>query len=113
MRRNLAVALVVVVAAGMGLAVGPRIRPAQAQRVGAVVVETQWEYKVGVFAYNPGERMTDAERARIYERVLNEQAREGWEAMGTVLSRDTAQTVGGAVTTRDTTSFVAYRRARR
>lgn len=72
-----------------------------------------WEYKVAVFSYNPGEPMTDEQRASFYEKTLNEQARQGWEAVGTVMSRDTTQTIGGAVTTRDTTSFVAYRRLRR
>jgi hypothetical protein len=44
--------------------------------------------------------------------VLNDQARQGWEPVGAVLTRATVQTVGGAVTTRDTNSFVAYRRRR-
>jgi hypothetical protein len=72
-----------------------------------------WEYKVGVFSYNPGERLTDAERRAFYERTLNEQAREGWEVVGSVLNRDAVQTVGGGVTTRDSISFVAYRRAKK
>jgi hypothetical protein len=75
--------------------------------------ETAWEYRVHPFSYNPGERMTDAQRAAFYEKTLNEQAREGWEVVGSVLSRDAVQTVGGAVTTRDTVSFVAYRRPRK
>jgi hypothetical protein len=75
--------------------------------------EGGWEYKVGVFSYNPGERMSDELRAAFYERTLNEQARKGWEPIGSLLTRDTVQTVGGAVTTRDTTSFVAYRRPKR
>lgn len=74
--------------------------------------DAPWEYKVGVFSYNPGERLTDVQRASSYERALNEQARQGWEPVGSLLSRDGVQTVGGAVTTRDTTSFVAYRRRR-
>jgi hypothetical protein len=44
--------------------------------------------------------------------MLNEQVREGWELVGSMLNRDTIQTVGGAVTTRDSTSFLAYRRLR-
>ena len=74
--------------------------------------DAPWEYKVGVFSYNPGERLTDERRAAVFERELNEQARQGWEPVGTVLTRDTVQTVGGAITTRDSTSFVAYRRRR-
>jgi hypothetical protein len=91
-------------------AYGLRLPEAKAQRARA---ESQWEYKVGVFSYNPGEKLTDEQRRAFYERTLNEQAREGWEVIGSVLDRDTIQTVGGAVTTRDTTSFVAYRRPRR
>ncbi len=75
--------------------------------------ETAWEYKVAPFSYNPGERLTDEQRAAFYEKTLNEQARQGWEPVGSLLSRDAVQTVGGAVTTRDTVSFVAYRRAKR
>ena len=90
--------------------VAPLARRAEAQKGR---IEPTWEYKVAPFSYNPGERMSDLQRAAFYERTLNEQAREGWEAVGTVLSRDVIQTVGGGVTTRDTTSFVAYRRARR
>ena len=74
--------------------------------------DAQWEYKVGVVSYNPGERTTDEQRATTFKRTLNEQARQGWEPVGTLLSRDTVQTVGGAVTTRDTTSFIAFRRRR-
>jgi len=75
--------------------------------------EPAWEYKVAPFSYNPGERLTDAQRASFYEKTLNEQAREGWEPVGSVLNRDVVQTVGGAVTTRDSVSFVAYRRPRK
>ena len=94
------------IAAGYGL----RAPEAQAQRTRN---EPQWEYKVGIFSYNPGERLTDEQRRAFYEGTLNEQAREGWEVVGALLNRDTVQTVGGGVTTRDSTSFVAYRRARR
>ena len=75
--------------------------------------ESQWEYKVFIASYNPGERMTDQQRAASYEQTLNEQAAKGWEPVCTLLSRDTVQTVGGAVTTRDTTAFLAYRRLKR
>jgi hypothetical protein len=74
--------------------------------------DAPWDYKVGVFTYNPGERLTNERRAALYERALNQQAAEGWEPVGSLLSRDTVQTVGGAVTTRETTSFFAYRRRR-
>jgi len=75
--------------------------------------EVQWEYKVVVASYNPGERLTDAQRAKAYEKTLNEQARIGWEPVGSILSRDMVQTVGGAITTRDTISFFTYRRPKR
>ena len=75
--------------------------------------EAAWEYKVAPFSYNPGERLTDAQRAAAYEKTLNEQAREGWEVVGSVLARNVVQTVGGGVTTRDSVSFVAYRRPRK
>lgn len=43
----------------------------------------------------------------------HEEAREGWELVGSVLNRDQVQTVGGALTTRESTSFIAYRRPRK
>ncbi|WP_435006583.1 hypothetical protein P12x_004111 [Tundrisphaera lichenicola] len=110
MRRNLWVGLIVGGILGLvanGVILTPLVR---AQKVRT---EPAWEYKVAVFSYNPGERMTEEQRAAFYERTLNEQARLGWEAVGTVLSRDVVQTVGGGVTTRDTSSFVAYRRLKR
>jgi sensor histidine kinase regulating citrate/malate metabolism len=109
MRRTLWIALIVGALSGFGLSASLRLPQAVAQRTPDVV---QWDYKVGVFYYNPGERMTDERRAAVFERELNEQARQGWEAVGTVLTRDTVQTVGGAITTRDSTSFIAYRRRR-
>ena len=109
MRRTLWIALIVGGLSGLGLGSALRSPEAVAQKARD---DAQWEYKVGVFYYNPGERMTDERRAAIFERELNEQARQGWEAVGTVLTRDTVQTVGGAITTRDSTSFVAYRRRR-
>ena len=75
--------------------------------------ETAWEYKVAPFSYNPGERMTDEQRAAHYEKTLNEQAKLGWEPVGSLLSRNVVQTVGGGVTTRDSVSFVAYRRPKK
>jgi hypothetical protein len=110
LNRKTWIATIVVGLAGLGILAAPRTPEVLAQKGRA---EPQWEYKVATFAYNPGERLTDPQRAAFYERVLNEQAREGWEPVGSLLSRDTVQTVGGAVTTRDTTSFVAYRRPRR
>ena len=109
MRHRIRIGLIVVGVVGIGL--GWTLRaPEAAEQKGRD--EAQWEYKVGVFAYNPGERLTDERRAAFYEKVLNDHARQGWEPIGSLLSRDTVQTVGGAVTTRDTTSFVAYRRKR-
>ena len=91
---------------------GSRLRSPEANAQRAPI-PTHWEYKVAIFSYNPGERLTDEQRRAFYERTLNEQARAGWEVVGSVLNRDTVQTVGGAVTTRDSTSFVAYRRPRK
>ena len=110
MSHRVEIGLIVIGICGLGLAWTRGVPEAQAQRTRSDAV---WEYKVGVYSYNPGERMTDEQRAAFYERTLNEQARQGWELVGSVLTRDTVQTVGGAVTTRDTTSFVAYRRPRR
>ena len=109
MRRTLWIGLIVGGFFGMGLTTFLRSHEAAAQKPRE---ESQWEYKVGVFSYNPGEQITDEKRAVIYERALKEHAAQGWEPVGSIMSRDTVQTVGGAVTTRDTTSFVAYRRKR-
>ncbi len=108
MRRNVSIMLIIGGLAGVGL-VSAQVSGAKGQ---APRDHAQWVYKVAVFSYNPGERLSDERRAASFERALNEQAREGWEPVGTLLSRDTIQTVGGGVTTRDTTSFVAYRRPR-
>jgi hypothetical protein len=110
MNRGLRIGLISSGILGLALLVATRPPRAEAQKGRD---EGIWEYKVALFSYNPGERLTDEQRAAFYERTLNEQARQGWEVVGTVMSRDTIQTVGGAVTTRDTTSFVAYRRLRR
>lgn len=109
MNRKLWIGLVAGSLSGLALAAMARLPEAKAQKR----EEAAWEYKVAPFSYNPGERLTDEQRASYYEKTLNEQARQGWEPVGSVLSRDTVQTVGGGVTTRDTVSFVAYRRPRR
>jgi hypothetical protein len=96
--------------ASLVAAYGLRAREARAQRART---EPPWEYKVGVLSYNPGERVTDEQRRAFYERTINDHAREGWELVGSLLNRDTVQTVGGAVTVRDSISFVAYRRPRK
>ena len=109
MRRKIWVGLMAGGLIGLGLSLGLQRPQAVAQKTRD---DAQWEYKVSVFSYNPGERLNDEQRAAIFARALNEQARQGWEPVGSLLSRDTIQTVGGAVTNRDTTSFVAYRRRR-
>jgi hypothetical protein len=76
-------------------------------------VDPTWDYKVSVLTYNPGERFNDDQRASQFEKILNDQARQGWEPVGSLLSRNTVQTVGGGVTTRETTSFLAFRRPKR
>jgi hypothetical protein len=108
MRRSLWFGLIIGGSIGVGLGSTLRSPEAAAQKAH----DAQWEYKVGVFSYNPGERLTDERRAAVYEHALNQHAGQGWEPVGSLLTRDTVQTVGGAVTTRDTTSFVAYRRRR-
>jgi hypothetical protein len=108
MRRSIWIGLLLGGLFGLGLGSTLRSPEAAAQKAR----EAQWEYKVGVITYNPGERLTDEGRAALYERALNQHAAQGWEPVGSLLSRDTVQTVGGAITTRETTSFVAYRRRR-
>ena len=110
MKRSMGIGLIAGGLVSLGAVYGLRVPEAKAQRARP---EPHWEYKIGVFSYNPGERLTDDQRRAFYERTLNEQAREGWEVIGSVLNRDTVQTIGGAVTTRDSTSFVAYRRPRK
>ena len=110
MNRKLWTGLIAGIIAGLALSGTFRLPEATAQKRPD---ETAWEYKVALFSYNPGERLTDEQRAAIYEKTLNEQARQGWEPVGSLMSRNAVQTVGGAVTTRDTVSFVAYRRPRR
>ncbi len=109
MNRKLWLGLTVGSLAGLVLSGMLRLPEAKGQKR----EEPAWEYKVAPFSYNPGERLTDAQRAAFYEKTLNEQAREGWEPVGSLLSRNVVQTVGGGVTTRDSISFVAYRRPKR
>ncbi len=110
MNRKLGIGLIIGACVGLTLTTILNAPRAEAQRNRE---EVAWEYKVAPFSYNPGERLTDEQRAAFYEKTLNEQARQGWEPVGSVLSRDTVQTVGGGVTTRDSVSFVAYRRPKR
>lgn len=91
----------------LGLMVLPHHAEVKAQKP---KVEPEWEYKVSVLSYNPGERLSDDQRAAQYEKMLNENARQGWEPVTSLLTRTTVQTVGGGVTTRDSTSFLAFRR---
>jgi hypothetical protein len=83
---------------------------AEAQKARAV--ESRYEYKVIHFSYNPGERLSNDARATHFEQMLNRYAREGWEPVTDLLNRTNVQTIGGGVTTRDTISFVAFRRPR-
>ena len=83
--------------------------PAEAQKTRA---EHRYDYKVVCFSYNPGERQSDDARATQFERVLNDHARNGWEPVIDLWNRSSVQTVGGGVTTRDTVTFVAFRRPR-
>jgi hypothetical protein len=108
MRRSLWVGLIVGVSLGVGISSTLRPPEAAAQKA----QDDRWDYKVGIFTYNPGERLTDERRAALYERTLTQHAGQGWEPVGSLLTRDTVQTVGGAITTRETISFVAYRRRR-
>ena len=102
---GLALCFLVVVTMTAGL-IAP---PAEAQKTRA---EHRYQYKVVCLTYNPGERLSDDARATRFERILNDYASDGWEPVTDLLSRSSVQTVGGAVTTRDTVSFVAFRRPR-
>jgi hypothetical protein len=82
----------------------------QAQR--ATTDHRTVEYKVIALTYNPGERLTDRQRLAQFAELLNNEAKAGWEPVTSLLCRDTVQTIGGGVTTRDSTSFVAFRRQR-
>ena len=89
---------------------------AQAQRTAKTEVAaprlepTSWEYKVAILSYNPGERLSDEQRAARFEKLLNAEAKLGWEPVTSLLTRNTVQTIGGGVTTRDSTAFVAFRK---
>jgi hypothetical protein len=109
MRNKLGIGSVVVLGVFVLLVMG-KAPDLQAQR--AKAVHQAWEYKVSVISYNPGEKLNDDGRAAKYEKLLNAEAREGWEPVTSLLTRNTVQTVGGGVTTRDSTSFVAFRRPR-
>ena len=74
--------------------------------------EPRYDYKVVNLSYNPGERLTDHAREAAFERVLNRPCRDGWEPVINLLDRTNVQTIGGGVTTRDSTAFVAFRRPR-
>lgn len=112
MSRKLPLAVVAALAVGVGLGLGLRgLPPAFAQRTKAE--PARWEYRVGWFSYNPGERMGDEQRRVVFEKELNARAAEGWEPAGIILDRDVVQSVGGSVVTRDSVSFVAFRRPRR
>jgi hypothetical protein len=102
---GLALGLVPALALATGL-VGPTAAAQKPRR------EPGYEYKVVPFSFHPGERLNENARAAAFERVLNEQARDGWEPVLNLLERTNVQTIGGGVTTRETTSFVAFRRPR-
>ncbi len=110
MKRTIRIALIADGLASLAAAYSVRPPAANAQRTGT---GSLWEYRVRVLSYNPGERLKDDQRRALYERTINEEAREGWELVGSVLDRDQVQTVGGAITTRESTSFIAYRRPRK
>jgi hypothetical protein len=107
--RRTCIALALGLFVAVAVAAGFIVPPAVAQKSRAA---PSYEYKVVNFSYNPGERVTDNARAAAFGRVLNEQARDGWEPVLNLLDRSIVQSVGGGVTTRDTTSFVAFRRPR-
>ena len=102
---GLALGLLVLAALAPGLV----MPTAGAQKARA---EPRYAYKVVCLRYNPGERLGDDARATQFERMLNDYARDGWEPVTDLLNRSTVQTVGGGVTTRDSVSFVAFRRPR-
>jgi hypothetical protein len=102
---GLALCFLVVLTLASGL-IAPQ---AEAQKTRA---EHRYDYKVVSFSYNPGERLSDYTRAKQFERLLNDYARDGWEPVIDLMNRSSVQTVGGAVTTRDTITFVAFRRPR-
>jgi len=102
---SIAVVLGVFVFLSMGKAPEAQTQRARTDRLAV-------EYKVIALTYNPGERLTDEQRSAQFEKVLNAEAKAGWEPVTSLLTRNTVQTIGGGVTTRDSTSFVAFRRPR-
>jgi hypothetical protein len=110
MRGTLGIASIAVVLSALALITLGKAPLVHAQRVRADVLA--FEYKVIAFTYNPGERLSDEQRAAQFENRLNREAKAGWEPVTSLLSRSTVQTIGGGVTTRDSTSFVAFRRTR-
>jgi hypothetical protein len=107
MNRKFGVGVIVGSIVGTALVLCLKVPEVHAQKARG---ETHWEYKVGWFSYNPGERMDDEARRLVFERNLNERARDGWEPVEVILNRTTVQSVGGSMVTRDTVSFVAFRR---
>jgi hypothetical protein len=110
MRGKLGIASIAVVLGALVFVSMGKAPEAHAQR--ARTEPHAFEYKVIVLTYNPGERLTDEQRGAQFERLLNTEAKAGWEPVSSLLSRSTVQTIGGAVATRDSTSFVAFRRLR-
>jgi hypothetical protein len=110
MRGKLGITSIAVVFAVFSFVSMGKGREAQAQRTKSD--QHAFEYKVVVLSFNPGERLTDVQRARQFENLLNAEAKTGWEPVTSLLSRTAVQTIGGGVATRDSTSFVAFRRPR-
>lgn len=112
MSRKPPIVVVAALLAGLALGLAARGLPrVHAQRTRAE--PARWEYWVGWFSYNPGESLNDEQRRLVFEKELNARAAEGWEPAGVILDRNVVQTVGGSVVTRDSVSFVAFRRPRR
>ena len=65
MRHTLRIGLILVGLLGVGLIVSLRSPEAAGK---GLRDEAQWEYKVGVFSYNPGERLNDDRRPRSTRR---------------------------------------------
>ncbi len=110
MRGKLGIASIAVVLGTVIFLWADKAPEVQAQR--AKSDRVAYEYRVVTFTYNPGERLTDEQRAAQFEKMLNFEAKAGWEPVTSVLSRTSIQTIGGGVSTRDSTSFVAFRRPR-
>jgi hypothetical protein len=111
MNRSVWMGSVLAVGVIAGLVASVRLPEAHAQRTKAV--EVAYDYHVVTINFNPGENLNDAKRAERYEKLLNVEARQGWEPVTSLLSRTEVQTIGGGVTSRETTSFVAFRRPKK